>query len=183
VDRLTRLAEDLLVFARLEEGGLPLRREPLRAADLLKTVGRRFARRAELAQRQLVLAAAPEVSLVGDRLRLEQALGNLVDNAFRHGGGTVHIDVARRNGAVELGVSDEGGGFPPGFLHQAFDRFARADEARGGDSTGLGLSIVAAIVRAHGGTTHAVNRGGSGALVAMTLPADPGVPATAPSPS
>ena len=140
------------MLARLEEGGLPLRREPLRANDLLETVGRRFARRADqLAGRQLVLAAAPGVSLVGDRLRLEQALGDLVDNAFRHGGGTVRIDVARRNGAVELGVSDEGGGFP-GLPTQAFDRFARADEAREGDSTGLGLSIVDAIVRAHGGT-------------------------------
>ncbi len=169
-DRLTRLAEDLLVLARIEEGGLALRRETLLADELLETVGRRFAGRAELARRPLVLAPASGVSFVGDRLRLEQALGNLVDNAYRHGDGTVHIGVSGRNGAVELGVSDEGTGFPPDFLDRAFDRFTRADEAREGDSTGLGLSIVDAIARAHGGTAQAVNRGANGGLVTIRIP-------------
>ena len=171
VDRLTRLAEDLLVLARVDEGGLPLRRERLQAMELVETVARRFSQRARDAGRSLETRCTADVSLVGDRLRLEQALGNLVDNALRHGDGTVRIEAVRRDGAVELCVSDEGAGFPPDFLDRAFDRFARADEARGGGSTGLGLSIVDAIARAHSGTAEATNRNGGGALVRVRLPA------------
>jgi heavy metal sensor kinase len=171
VERLTRLAEDLLVLARVDDGGLPLRREPLRAADLLETVAGRFARRANEAGRSIEVDGPGGVSLVGDRLRLEQALGNLVDNALRYGAGTVHLAAARRNSTVQLRVSDEGAGFPPEFVDRAFDRFSRSDEARSGGSTGLGLSIVDAIARAHGGSaTASSDTGGS---VVIRLPAEP----------
>jgi len=102
---------------------------------------------------------------------LEQALGNLVDNALRHGAGEIRIEVERSPDVVELRVSDEGSGFPQTFLPRAFDRFARADEARGGGSTGLGLAIVDAVARAHGGEAGARNQPGGGAVVWLTLPA------------
>ena len=66
---------------------------------------------------------------------------------------------------------DDGAGFPPGFLEHAFERFSRADEARGGDGTGLGLAIVETVARAHGGSAHAANREGGGADVWISLPA------------
>jgi len=168
VERLTRLAEDLLVLARVSEEGLALRRAALSADDLLETVAGRFAARAESEGRPLTVDGSAR--LPGDRLRLEQALSNLVDNAFRHGAGGIRLEARDGDGSVELSVSDEGPGFPPEFLPQAFDRFTRADEARGGGSAGLGLALVDAVARAHGGSARARNRSGGGATVAIVLP-------------
>jgi signal transduction histidine kinase len=108
--------------------------------------------------------------LDGDRLRLEQALGNLVDNAVRHGGGGASLRAGRRNGSIELHVLDRGTGFPPTFVEHAFKRFSRADEGRGGEGAGLGLAIVETIARAHGGHARAANRDGGGADVWIELP-------------
>jgi len=111
--------------------------------------------------------------LAGDPLRVQQALGNIVDNALRHGSGAVTLSAREHAGAVELRVSDEGAGFPEGFVDQAFDRFTRADPARGGAGTGLGLAIVETITAAHGGRAGAQNRGDDGADVWIKLPARP----------
>ena len=107
----------------------------------------------------------------GDRIRLEQALGNLVDNALRHGGGTVHLEaVTERGRRVALYVRDDGVGFPPEFLPRAFERFTRpSSDRRGG--TGLGLSIVRTIAVAHGGSVVAVNGERGGVDVCVVLPA------------
>jgi two-component system, OmpR family, sensor kinase len=158
VDRLTRLAEDLLVLARTDEGQLPLRREEIQVKDLLEAVAGRFNQNVEVGVRD-------GESIVGDPLRLEQALGNLVDNALRHGAGTIRLEAERRNDWMELRVSDQGPGFPPELLPHAFDRFTRGDEARERGGTGLGLAIVAAVAKAHGGRAHA-----AGSTVTIELP-------------
>jgi len=170
-DRLTVLAEDLLVLARSDEGQLRLDSKPLRARDLLDTVAHRFERRAEDAGLALEVEAPPELTAIGDPVRLEQALGNVVDNAVRYGAGTVRLEARRQNGAVELSVSDQGAGFDPEFLPHAFERFSRDDGGRVRGSTGLGLAIVAAVARAHGGTAAARNAAGGGAEVTLVLPA------------
>ena len=121
--------------------------------------------------RELAVVADGRPLVEGDRLRLEQALGNLVDNAVRHGGRDVSLRAGRSNGSVELHVLDRGVGFPPAFIEQAFERFSRADEGRGGGSAGLGLAIVDTIARAHGGSAHAANRPEGGADVWIELPA------------
>jgi two-component system OmpR family sensor kinase len=158
VERLTRLAEDLLVLARADEGQLPLRREEIPVKDLLETVAGRFDQNVEV-------GAQDGDSIVGDRLRLEQALGNLVDNARRHGAGTIRLQAERWDDRIELRVSDEGPGFPPELLPHAFDRFTRGDEARERGGTGLGLAIVAAVAKAHGGRAYA-----EGSTVTIELP-------------
>ena len=173
VDRLTRLAEDLLVLARLDDGRLPLRTEPIVANDLLETVARRFDARATSEGRTLEVRS-DALSLAGDRLRLEQALGNLVDNALRYGTGTVRLEAQWHDGEVELRVVDEGEGFSPDLLSVAFERFTRRDEARGDGAAGLGLAIVDAIARAHGGTASATNGPGGGAVVVLVLPGGAG---------
>jgi signal transduction histidine kinase len=170
VDRLAQLAEDLLLIARSDRGKLPLRLESLQASDLLSSVANRFEWRAQEAGRPIRATASSGFRLQGDRIRLEQALGNLVDNALRHGGGEVRLTAAPSNGLVELHVTDEGGGFPPGFLGKAFERFARADQARGRGGSGLGLSIVRVIAEAHGGSAHAANTDRGGADVWVALP-------------
>jgi two-component system, OmpR family, sensor kinase len=165
-DRLARIADDLLLLARSEQGHLSLQREPIDPDDLLRSVAGRFGRNGAIAVEG---RGAPP--LEADRLRLEQALGNLVDNALRHGGRTVVLRAEGRNSHVELHVLDDGAGFPPAFLEHAFERFSRADESRGDGGTGLGLAIVDTVARAHGGAAHAANRPGGGADVWLDLPA------------
>jgi heavy metal sensor kinase len=151
VDRLTQLAEDLLVIARSDRGTLPLRLETLAADDVLGTVASRFEWRAREECRRVVAEPAGPCALRGDRLRLEQALGNLVDNALRHGAGTVRIAAERAAATTVLRVTDEGHGVPPEFVPHAFERFSRPDRGRSGGGAGLGLAIVSVIARAHGG--------------------------------
>jgi two-component system OmpR family sensor kinase len=163
VERLTRLAEDLLVLASSEDGRLVLDESEFQLRELLDGVARRFAARASLE------VESPERAVTADRLRLEQALGNLVENALRHGAGSVRLEAAAENGSLVLRVSDHGPGFPQDFLPRAFERFSRADEARSRGGAGLGLAIVDAVAGAHGGTATASNDGG--AVVALVLPA------------
>jgi signal transduction histidine kinase len=171
VDRLAQLAEDLLLIARSERGRLPLRLEELDASELLGSVARRFEWRAQEAGRRLSSAnSAARLQLLGDRIRLEQALGNLVENALRHGSGEVQLSASTADGTVELHVVDEGEGFPPDFLARAFERFTRGDQARARGGAGLGLSIVQVIAEAHGGSAHVGNRDGGGADVWVALP-------------
>jgi signal transduction histidine kinase len=154
-DRLTRLAEDLLVLARAEGGELPVRRETVVAADLVDGIAERFRPRAREAGRAIETSVENGIVLRVDRLRAEQALGNLVDNALRHGEGKVVIAARRgEDGAVELHVLDEGQGFPPELVEHAFDAFSRGDSARTGPGAGLGLAIVDVVARAHGGAAH-----------------------------
>jgi heavy metal sensor kinase len=169
VDRLAQLAEDLLLLARSHGGGLPLRVERLDAADVLTAVASRFEWRAQAASRPLVTSQPEGLRLEGDPLRLEQALGNLVDNALRYGKGAVCVSARPASAMVELHVTDEGEGFPPEFLGRAFERFTRHDHARMRGGAGLGLAIVRAIAEAHGGTAHA-GRSDAGADVWLTVP-------------
>jgi two-component system OmpR family sensor kinase len=170
-DRLCRLADDLLVLARADAEGLPLRSEPVRVRDVAERVGARFDRRAAERGRTLDVEAPNGLEVVADRVRLEQALTNLVDNALRHGEGPIRICARGDDGVVELHVLDEGPGFPDGFADRAFDRFSRADDARANGGAGLGLAIARVIAEAHGGTSLARNReDGPGADVGLVLP-------------
>ena len=108
-ERLVRLAEDLLVLAQADDGRLPLRRERVDAGELLDAVRNAFSPRVEAAGRSIE-TRADAVVLDADRLRLEQALGNLVDNALRHGAGAIQLDAVERDGRVDLHVRDEGPG-------------------------------------------------------------------------
>jgi signal transduction histidine kinase len=169
-DRLVRLAEDLLVLAQADESGLPLRRSPVEAGRVLESVRDAFATRAVAEGRAVEADAADGLPLDADRLRLEQALGNLVDNALRHGAGPVLLRADRVDGRVELHVLDEGPGFPAALLPHVFERFRRGDEARSGSGAGLGLALAALVAEAHGGSAGAANREGGGADVWLSLP-------------
>jgi two-component system, OmpR family, sensor kinase len=172
-DRLAALAEDLLVLARSDEGELKLDEQAVPARRLLETVARRFAARAEDAGVALDVDAPEALAARGDVARLEQALGNLVDNALRYGAGTIRLAASGQDGSVLLSVTDEGQGFAEDFLPRAFERFSRPDGARASDAAGLGLAIVEAIVRAHGGSVTAANAEGGGAEVTLRLSREP----------
>ena len=171
-DRLSQLAENLLVLARSDKGVLPVEPEPLQVSELFATVAGRLSDRAREADRPLEvdLPDGPDGLVVAaDRLRTEQALTNLVENALRHGGGPVRLWARARAEAVELHVSDAGAGFPPDFLPHAFERFRRADAARGEGGAGLGLAIVDAVAQAHHGRAEARNEPNGGADVWIEL--------------
>jgi two-component system OmpR family sensor kinase len=169
-DHLAQLAEDLLVIARAGEGQLPVRREALTARPILEAVRARFADRAGQRGRRISVAANDDVHLRADVVRLGQALGNLVDNALRHGGGDIVLSARRAGGGVAFDAADSGAGFPREVAGRAFERFARGDEARTRDGTGLGLAIVRAVAEAHGGRATIV--GGRGTTVRIWLPDD-----------
>ncbi len=172
-ERLTRLAEDLLLLARSEQGRLPIRPERLEAHDVLERVRDRFTPRATELRRAVHVEAGEPVRLDADAMRVEQALANLVTNAFEYGDGAVELRAQVENGNVELHVLDEGSGFPQPFIERAFDRFSRADDARGSGGTGLGLAIVDLIARAHGGEAHVANRPEGGSDAWISLPRQP----------
>ncbi len=170
VDRLIELAEDLLVLARSEQGKLALELKRVGVGDVLARLRERFGDRVSADGRELVVDAADGLQVEGDRLRIEQALTNLVENALEHGAGEVNVRAVRADGGVEIHVADRGPGFPPEFIDRAFERFSRADAGRTGGGTGLGLAIVEAIARAHRGAAGASNREGGGADVWIRLP-------------
>ena len=167
-DRLAQLADDLLLLASVDSGTLPLRRTRVPMAELLGAIATRFRRRAGDAGREITVTAPADLHALVDRRRLEQALANLVENALRHGAGTVRLEAADRAGELIVQVTDDGQGFPSEFVASAFERFSRADGSRAG--AGLGLAIVAAIVNAHGGTADATNKPSGGARVTLTIP-------------
>ena len=158
-DHLAQLAEDLLLVARAAEGELPMRREAVEVRPLLEGVRARFGDRAREHGRDLRVDGGDGLQIEADELRLRQALGNLVDNALRHGAGEIVLRARRgaMDGAVELEVADHGPGFDADLANRAFERFARGDTARTRGGTGLGLAIVRAIAEAHGGRAEIVD--------------------------
>jgi two-component system OmpR family sensor kinase len=170
VDRLSRLAEDLLVLARADEGRLPVRAERQPLEPLVRQVACAFEAQARAGGREITTESPAGLEASVDPLRIRQALGNLVENALHHGAGDVRVFALRSNSGIELHVSDQGNGFPAGFLPAAFERFTRGDPARTGGGSGLGLAIVDAIARGHGGSVHARNTD-SGSDVWLVVPA------------
>lgn len=169
--RLTRLSEDLLLLARERAGIVVVARAPVDLTELVRTEARALRTVFPL---EIRTAGAPVIAEAdGDRLR--QVLRNLAANSAAAGATTVRATVADGGGGVFLEWADDGEGFPADVLGAAFDRFVRGDTARtSGTGAGLGLSIVRAIVTAHGGTVDASN--GSplgGAVVTLRLPAGP----------
>jgi signal transduction histidine kinase len=169
-DRISHLARDLLTLAQADEGRIRIEPGPIRASEAFERVRQRFAQRASSQGRTLLASAPDEITIHADPLRVEQALSNLIDNALRHGEGTIVLSAHRHHGFVDLRVSDAGPGFPEDYLDVAFERFSRPDVGRTTEGTGLGLSIVSSIARAHGGEARATNVGGGGASVWITLP-------------
>lgn len=168
IDRVIQLAEGLLVVARY--GKLAIEPEAIPAEDLFGAVAARFRSRSTQLGRSLVCDDADGIRVAGDRAQLERALMGMVDNAFGHGSGEVRLRAVRTDDRVELHVHDRGPGFPADFIERAFERFSRADAARGRGGSGLGLAIVETIAAAHGGSAHASN-GGAGADVWIEIPA------------
>ncbi|MGV9456130.1 sensor histidine kinase [Streptomyces sp. NPDC003635] len=188
---LQRVIDDLQDLAAADAGTLRLRREPVRADELLDQVAAAHRVAADAAGVTLRTMAEGTPWLDADPVRMRQALGNLVSNALRHTprGGTVTL-AARQDGEdVVLTVTDTGTGLAADELPHVFDRFWRAEKSRsrrtGG--SGLGLPIVRHLLAAHGGTAEATSEEGKGSVFTLRLPGgeapgDAGPGSAAPSP-
>jgi signal transduction histidine kinase len=171
-ERLSRLADTLLVLARFDQDGLPLSREPLDLQDLLEEAADRHRVAVTAAGRELEVHVDVDGGAVvdADADRVAQALDNLVVNALRYGEGTIELRGMAAPDGIAFVVSDGGPGFPPDFLPRAFERFSQADASHGSTGSGLGLALVDAIARAHGGRAAVANRDGGGASATLVLP-------------
>ena len=174
--RVERIVGDLLDLAKLEGGADSLDWQDVSVEGLFGRVAARHAPQAEDKGVTLSTTIAQGAEIVcGDRFRLEQALQNLAANAIRHApkGGRVELSAALWDGGAALTVSDNGPGIASEHLEFVFDRFYKADTARSRDSagSGLGLSIVRAIVERHGGTVSVSSERNAGATFTIWVPA------------
>lgn len=176
-ERLERITGDLLDLARLEAGGGALTLAPVDVATLFTRVIERHERAA--AETGVLLSSHVDPAadtVVGDAGRLEQVLQNLAANALRHTPqGSVELRSEPRADGVAILVRDSGAGIPPEHLPRVFDRFYKADEARGADGrgSGLGLSIAKATVERHGGRITARSDPGRETVFEIVLPRRP----------
>ncbi|MBO0775176.1 MAG: HAMP domain-containing histidine kinase [Actinobacteria bacterium] len=149
--RLAKLAEDLLLLARLDERDGPLAGRPVDLGELAAAeVGRHDGARVPVR-----LRAGPACLVTGDAGSLRRLLDNLIENALRYARTEVHVSITQADGQARITVTDDGPGIPQTERERAFARFSRLDDARSrGDDdsgTGLGLAIVRATALAHGG--------------------------------
>ena len=173
IDRLSRLAADLLLLTQLEAGGGRLDPQRLDVGDLLTDLAE--AARVIGPDRRVQVELDGPLPVVADRDRLTQALLNLVDNAVRHAppGGLVRLAGRREAGSVAAEVYNAGAQIPSEHLPRLFDRFYRSDRSiEPGRHAGLGLAIVKAIVEASGGTV-SVTSDASGTTFVVRLTVDP----------
>jgi two-component system heavy metal sensor histidine kinase CusS len=173
-DRLARLIDSLLFVARAERAEGPMTREPVSLAEELGRIGELYGAAAAEAGLALSVSAADDVVVEGDRVLLQRAIGNLVENAIHWtpSGGRVTLTASAAGELARIEVSDTGPGIPPEHLPRVFDRLYRADPARSAhpQGAGLGLAIVRSVARLHGGAAAIESRPGQGTSVVLTLP-------------
>jgi signal transduction histidine kinase len=176
VDRLTRLAEDLLTLARADAGRLPLDQDTLNVSQLLRAVAEQLRPLAESKNISIEVRADDALVAWADEDKLLRVMLNLVDNAlkFTPVGGRVMLSASRAAGQVELAVSDTGAGMSAQDLAHIFERFCRADESHspGAGGAGLGLAIAHSLVAAQSGTIEVRSALGQGTTFVVKLPSE-----------
>jgi len=169
-ERLSRMIADMLFLAKAEHGLIVPQREAIRLLDLGRQL---FDYYGILAESQQLVLEGEELTVRGDRLMLQRAIGNLLLNAIQHtpAQGRVALSVHQHDGAALIAISNTGPPIPAAALRTIFERFIRADQS--GEGSGLGLAIARSIVIAHGGSI-AASSSGQRTEFAVTLPlADP----------
>jgi two-component system phosphate regulon sensor histidine kinase PhoR len=174
--RLQAILLNLTQLAALDAEGIEVERAPFKATALVAELVDRYQPRAASAGLSLrVDPAEPDIEVLGDRGKTDQALQNIVDNALKFTpAGEVVLSVTLSHALVEIAVKDTGPGIPPRDLPRIFERFYKVDRARGGQpGSGLGLSIARHLVELQGGTITAESTPGAGTLVRVRLPRAP----------
>ena len=171
--RLLRLVEGLLDLSRIEAGQVRVESNPVDVASLLDHVGELFALRAQELDVRLAVSTSDVGEVLGDWDRLDQVLGNLLDNALRHTppGGDVELSARRESqSSVSIAVADTGVGIPEEAIPNLFDRYYKSDRPGAQGGTGLGLAIARELVRAQGGEIRVSSEQGVGTTFHIVLP-------------
>jgi signal transduction histidine kinase len=172
-DRVSSTLTTLMDISEAENGAMALRRERLLAREALRESVELYADVAEEKGIALTLDAPADLALSADRARLRQALANLLDNALKYAprGGRVRLSARPEGPAVVFECADDGPGISPQDLPRIWDRLYRGDQSRSERGLGLGLSLVRAIARAHGGEASVESSPGQGSVFRLRLPA------------
>ena len=171
-DRVLQMLNALMDISEAESGAMQLRRERVPLSEVVERAVDLYREVADAKGVRLAVQAADDVAVTADRTRLEQAAANLIDNAVKYtpAGGRVDVEIGRTDSAALLLVRDTGPGIPADELPRIFDRLFRGDRSRAERGLGLGLSLVKAIVEAHGGTVAVDSSVGAGSTFTVTLP-------------
>jgi two-component system, OmpR family, sensor histidine kinase BaeS len=169
IDLLIRLVHDLRTLSLADEGKLSLQCQSVALDDLVKEQTSNYELPAKSKEISLMVETQPITAYL-DPERLEQMLGNLLDNALRVTpiGGAVRVCLTENQDMIELSVSDSGPGIPAADLPHIFDRFIQGKDTKG--SSGLGLAIVQTLAKLHGGSVQASNQSTGGAMFRLSLP-------------
>jgi signal transduction histidine kinase len=171
-DRVLVMLNTLMDISEAESGAMQLQREPVVLATIVDRALDLYHDVADAKGVILQVGKRDEVVVSGDRTRLEQVAANLIDNAVKYtpSGGRVDVAIGREDGRATLEVSDTGSGIPKPELPRIWDRLFRGDTSRTERGLGLGLSLVKAIVEAHGGTVGVTSEVGKGSTFTVALP-------------
>jgi signal transduction histidine kinase len=172
-ERVTAMLDTVMDISEAEVGAMRLARERLELAEVMRDAVSLYAHVAEDKGVSLESQVAPGVCVSADRNRMRQVVANLLDNAIKYTppGGHVEVQAALDGGEAVLTVTDTGAGIPPGELPRIWERLYRGDASRSERGLGLGLSLVKAIVEAHGGRVEATSAPGRGSTFVVRLPA------------
>jgi signal transduction histidine kinase len=175
-DRVLVMLNTLMDISEAESGALQLHREPVRLADVAARAVDLYRDVAEAKGVGLAAQSSPDLVVMADATRLEQVAANLIDNAVKYtpAGGHVAVEVVREGDRALLRVRDSGVGIPRDELPRIWDRLFRGDKSRTERGLGLGLSLVKAVVEAHGGTVEVSSEPGHGSVFSMAMPAEKG---------
>jgi len=174
-DRVLVMLTTLMDITEAESGAMPLKREPVALADIVSRAVDLYRDTADAKGVTLAASADGGVRVSVDRTRLEQVAANLLDNAIKYtpAGGRVEVSAGREGGRAVLRVSDTGLGIPADEQPRIWDRLFRGDQSRAERGLGLGLSLVKAVVEAHGGAVSVDSQLGRGSTFTVSLPPEP----------
>jgi signal transduction histidine kinase len=171
-ERILTMLTTLMDISEAETGVMPLELKPVNLAEMLARVDELYRYVAEEKQITLSSACPPDLTVTIDQPRIQQALANLLDNAIKYTspGGEVQMEAYREPPYVAVAVRDSGVGIPPEEIPKIWDRLYRGDKSRSARGLGLGLSLVRAVIQAHGGRVEVASRPGAGSQFTVYLP-------------
>jgi signal transduction histidine kinase len=171
-DRLLVMLNTLMDISEAESGVMPLQRAPLRLSEIAERAVELYRDVAEAKDLEIAMAVDDDPLVSGDRIRLEQAAANLLDNAVKYTppGGRIHVEVGRDDARALLRVRDTGPGIPASEHERIWERLFRGDSSRAERGLGLGLSLVRAVIAAHGGAVGVSSEPGLGSTFTIALP-------------